>query len=112
LASCVNLPFSKRLKRRFAVASESEDGHDGEDDTSPGKSHDDTSERGAGDTDENSPAVAEQFGRRAGQECLDQRLADTERAKRKADPEAIPAERVETPKVPNKYRRPLRRRSR
>ena len=62
LASFVNLPGSQRLQRRCSEASESEDGHDGEDDPSPVcESHDDQSDRGAGNPNENSPAVAEQL---------------------------------------------------
>ena len=97
----INLPGGQGLKRWCADAAESEDRHDGEDDPAlVGEGHDDKSDAGAGNPDENGPAVAEQFGRRAGQECLHQRLADTERAERKADPEAIPMERVEAPQRP------------
>ena len=59
LASCVNLTGSQRLERQY--------GHVGGDDPSlGGESHDDKNDRRAGNPDENSPAVAEQFGCRAG----------------------------------------------
>jgi hypothetical protein len=98
LARRINLPGGQGLKRWGPDAGESEDRHYRKNDPAlVGEGHGDKSDASAGNPDDNGPAFAEQFGCGARQECLHQRLADTERAQRKADPKAIPPECVEAP---------------
>lgn len=101
MAGRIDLPGGQSLESRYADATEGEDRHDGENDPAPvGESHDSETEARAGNPEDDGPAFAQPLDRQARQECLHQCLAGTERAQRKADPEAVPPEGVKAPQRP------------